>query len=681
MESSSNDILKQVATLDDADVWKQQLITCLDGGITASVATANRGPDVTSCDADSKIDPNEDNHSESTSKEGLLSTMNQIGNALHDLECYMRCHHCASLFHAPVVVDPCHHIFCSYCIRNKFHYDRNISTVRKASCPLCKCLVDASGFCYDRCLRPHRQLDLFVHTFREIRQPLLKALKEEHQRILDSTDSEPKRVSNVKLPSVLLAVQNAICYLEQITKRSKSDTAPQLGPLNVPQIVHPILLHAGNIPYPMLPHAVSKPRDRLPSAFYNGKTKKQLVELCADVGISTYGISNDEAALKKRHFDFISFYNAECDSLLPRSKTELIKIFEQQQSNVMSSQSRKTAPSTNGKGSSELQRNLSKFSGCTDYAVCMNALKLQRKRLGESPYPTKFWSSVTTGYRQFDLEMAENFQKLIAQYYSRFPDQLQKQTERIQRFRDSRPLVDSKQHGPSNVGTPVDHSSAATTQEQETLQPTSADTKVASILPNLPGDGTNGDISTSSAFNHSAIPRRTSIVSESIRQRNAIKSILYRGVNPTNGNDPHTSTVRSHFTVCQANAEHINDASDLRQKTSLTVNMNHRGTPVTICSSKNEQIGDSNKRRSLANGANISKKAKDSLTTQTRSSQRTVVVDTSSLIGPWICTYCTYCNTKDRSTRARCEMCSNVRVPPKHQRSSSSTGTVIEIDC
>jgi Zinc finger, C3HC4 type (RING finger) len=678
MESSSdtNNILKQVAALDDADVWKQQLYTCLEESTNATAPSGKRDVDGTSCAADSKFARNEEIQSESSSREGLLSTLNQIGNALHDLECYLRCNHCASLFHAPVVVDPCHHIFCSYCIRNKFHYDRNVSTIRKASCPLCKCIVDASGYCYDRCLRPHRFLDLFVHTFREIRQPLLNGLKEEQQRIFLSPESEAMRLSKVNLPSVLFAVQNAICFLEQITKRSKSDTAKQVGAMSVPQIVQPILLHAGSIPYPKLPQALSTPRARLSSVFYNGKSKKQLVELCIEVGLSTHGISNDEAALKKRHFDFIAFYNAECDSLFPRSKMELIRVFEQQQWNALLSQPKKVSMSISGKGSSELQRNSNRCSGSPDYAACLNALKLQRKRLGESPYPTKYWSTVTTGYRQFDLEIEVNFQKLIAQYYARFPEQLQKQTERIQRYRESRKPTESKQDGTFS-GCKVENSSVATVQT--TLQPSSAGTKVPTTLPHLLGDSPTGEIKSNSAFKHSVTPKSHPIGSDRTSQHYAIKSILYRGVHLTNDNGQHASAVQSQCN--QVYAEHIDDETNLQLHHTINIDHPH----VTICTNKSEKKKDVGRRPSLTNDTNDSRTTKDSLNVcrskRTRAAQKPVVVDTSSLIGPWICTYCTYFNTKDRSTRARCEMCSSVRVPPKHRRSSSSTGNIVKIDC
>lgn len=55
---------------------------------------------------------------------------------------------------------------------------------------------------------------------------------------------------------------------------------------------------------------------------YHGMKRKNLVELCRKEGLSTKGNDDD---LKKRHSDFITLYNSECDAEHPRSVDQLIQ--------------------------------------------------------------------------------------------------------------------------------------------------------------------------------------------------------------------------------------------------------------------------------------------------------------------------------------------------------------------
>jgi hypothetical protein len=73
------------------------------------------------------------------------------------------------------------------------------------------------------------------------------------------------------------------------------------------------------IPASMLPHGQHQPK-RKTTVNYHSLKKKQLVELCQKEGLSTHG---GETELKKRHSDFITLYNSECDSAHPRSVKEL----------------------------------------------------------------------------------------------------------------------------------------------------------------------------------------------------------------------------------------------------------------------------------------------------------------------------------------------------------------------
>jgi len=55
---------------------------------------------------------------------------------------------------------------------------------------------------------------------------------------------------------------------------------------------------------------------------YHGLKRKKLVELCNREGLPSHGTDEE---LKRRHSDYITLYNSECDSDHPRSAAELLK--------------------------------------------------------------------------------------------------------------------------------------------------------------------------------------------------------------------------------------------------------------------------------------------------------------------------------------------------------------------
>ena len=61
---------------------------------------------------------------------------------------------------------------------------------------------------------------------------------------------------------------------------------------------------------------------------YHGLKKKQLQEKCRQCGLSTRG---DDKQLKARHQEFVTLYNAECDSFHPRSKEQLIQLVQERE--------------------------------------------------------------------------------------------------------------------------------------------------------------------------------------------------------------------------------------------------------------------------------------------------------------------------------------------------------------
>jgi hypothetical protein len=63
-------------------------------------------------------------------------------------------------------------------------------------------------------------------------------------------------------------------------------------------------------------------RKKKPATYYNQLSLQKLREKCKQEGLSTLG---NEKTLKARHQEYITLYNSECDSLTPRSPSELVR--------------------------------------------------------------------------------------------------------------------------------------------------------------------------------------------------------------------------------------------------------------------------------------------------------------------------------------------------------------------
>lgn len=72
---------------------------------------------------------------------------------------------------------------------------------------------------------------------------------------------------------------------------------------------------------------LSLQRKTIPS--YHGMKRKKLTELCVKEGLPCNG-SDEE--MKKRHSDYITLYNSECDAAYPRSVGELVKEIKSRES-------------------------------------------------------------------------------------------------------------------------------------------------------------------------------------------------------------------------------------------------------------------------------------------------------------------------------------------------------------
>lgn len=215
---------------------------------------------------------------------------------LRDLELELRCPICKEFMTNPVSLLPCHHTFCSACIR-RFHAAKLMSIKRRATCAACNVLNDTQN---DRCYLPNRSVERLVHQFRNrVRGPLLNVLQKSDGGDTKADSTEPAQESTDAAETQTTAPRSS--------RRNKSLTAEASSVSQRSTTTSP---------------SNSRPKKRT-KPHYTSKSKAQLRQLCRDDGLSDSGT---EAELKARHAEFLVLYNSECDSAQPRSAATLAQM-------------------------------------------------------------------------------------------------------------------------------------------------------------------------------------------------------------------------------------------------------------------------------------------------------------------------------------------------------------------
>ena len=829
--SSSNnrsEISKQVAALDDADVWIQQLVVTTS---PVGATTKNTEDDIGNDDGDDGNDKSTSS-SEITQYYQYISIMNQIGKALYELEYhYCTCYCCHAMYHVPVEIQLCHHIFCSYCIRTKFYSTTQHSITHhqrhNQSCPICNCSSSSNHPSHSTSttsahlpsqqrqgssslsssllsLIPNHRLDTFVHVFRLIRQPLLQTLKLQQQILLQQLrpHQEESRHATLKsstssmnstngefqhLPKLLHSIQRTIRYLQRITNNHNSQEQTQresrsLDATNVPitdtqqieleiqRYVSKILKYSNDgtsdteIPYPTIPKTIvmedQQHRPTLTKVIINNKTtKKQLIELlCQKCGFNSNSINMITAnysryyknqnnnsntngdveimnVLRKMYTDYIRLYNSENDTLRPRSPSKLLSIIVSEQMNIfnekcsVSPQQPLQLPSTITSSATSDTTVSNGNHGPIDYDQCIKIIKQQRKMLGEASSLSssnndgttkpKFWTTVTTGHAAFDTELATNFQQLIHNYYERYPLQKETRDQLVQQYFSKMKPQEEQADDDDNDDTEIEPSPTSPSSLSDEAMKLNTKTP-----PSLTLSAFSMTTPTSKMKGRYDITRNDDIRRSSIAAQNntnyplPIKSLLAR---PTKADTLHDDTfdsdnpatsysVKRPLPLSGASLPVVTSNVTQKKKPKLIpqYDMNQNNDSITKSIPPLPPTVISGTRSAHASTTSRTKTTKMSTgrhTSMTDSSSSSCV-DSNSLIGPWICAYCTYYNTKDRSTRARCEICTNIRgsgknssstmihnntkahkrtvtAPPPSSSSQSSSGStsVIEIDC
>ena len=354
----------------------------------------------------------------SSSAAGNSSSSDAVAlhRGLHELEDELRCPICNDFLKVPVSVVNCHHTFCNSCVKAKLR--QNLSSLaRAATCPQCnEGPLDTRGGEFARCLVPNHTVEAVVQHFQAIRQPLLTTLRQQQQQagaVIVSNgataapnddacckkerggEEEEKSSANSKPRRSTRRTTRASSKDESPSEKEEEGDEESLE--EAQDIKHPAIENKNDNNKNDAQQA--PPRKKKPRTLYqNFKSKKSLVELCRQEGLSTEG---EKEELKTRHAAYIDKYNAECDSRHPRPVAALRRELERDERDKRAARQQP-----------QIQHG----------ASCFEKICAQRELLGKDPHTV--WTTVPlSGDEAFDQEMLASFDNLIQTHRKRFPEQ------------------------------------------------------------------------------------------------------------------------------------------------------------------------------------------------------------------------------------------------------------------
>jgi E3 ubiquitin-protein ligase RAD18 len=251
-----------------------------------------------------------------------FSSKNSLHSALHDFESSLRCPICHGIFVIPVNLLPCQHTFCSECIRRflKASSKGMNGTKQSPICPFCRNDLCVSGN-ESRYLVPNRPAEEMVQQYKVIRSNLKHTLG---QHLATNESHNASQVTSLVWDLIrsrstrsLTALQSALprCLDDDNSTRQVGDRKRRRATQTAATHVEPVLDDEVQV-------VVRPKRTKRPATYYNQLSLQKLREKCKQEGLSTLG---NEKTLKARHQEYITLYNSECDSLTPRSPSELVR--------------------------------------------------------------------------------------------------------------------------------------------------------------------------------------------------------------------------------------------------------------------------------------------------------------------------------------------------------------------
>ena len=375
-----------------------------------------------------------------------------------------------------------------------------------------------------------------------------------------------------------------------------------------------------------LPSLQQERRHPRATPHYHLLNRKKLQNLCIAEGLLSYGNEND---LKIRHQEFITLWNAECDSVNPRSKAELLAEF---------------AKRNHAKTGEHIQ---SLHKGILMQDRCLRRIKESRKVLGNLDKDNNTGDSsskvkVSSGDVKFDNTFNKGFKDLIKNAHERG----------IVRKMGKLRTLDEIEAG-------------SLKRNPATVLANKGDTETS--MPLIPGILSNSSISV--GMQPSAIVKPQSNLTCDNEKNSVILNTAKKG--------PYSEIV------------HINSPStNVAHCSSLTANLS---TPVTQQIPPRMTNPYANSKLSPHCQTSLVKNPYKSIRVEYSPSSHSsstspvativntrISLDTSkditpidsSLIGKWKCERCTYLNLNRLWSSAKCEMC-NTRRPSSRSGSAS----------
>ncbi|KAK4240381.1 hypothetical protein C8A03DRAFT_42098 [Achaetomium macrosporum] len=281
---------------------------------------------------------------------------------LMQVEQAFRCHVCKDFYSSPMITS-CNHTFCSICIRRCLSVD--------GKCPLCRASDQESKLRGNWALR--EAVDAFVQSRDVVLQfaktPIENATPRSPKRKATDLDEEReeqpenKRLRMTTRSSKAKAVEaTAAIMREEVDVAESEETADYEPELDDGLVACPICwsrmkpwqvdrhldtscpgspqpqnassstaktrggssFGAARTPF-QNPPTPTKPPERLPALAYSMLKDTALRKKMAELGLSTSG---SRQMLEKRHQEWVTIWNANCDSARPKKRSELLHDLE-----------------------------------------------------------------------------------------------------------------------------------------------------------------------------------------------------------------------------------------------------------------------------------------------------------------------------------------------------------------
>ncbi|KAK9423797.1 putative Postreplication repair E3 ubiquitin-protein ligase RAD18 [Seiridium unicorne] len=272
------------------------------------------------------------------------------------VESALRCQVCKDFYKTPMLTS-CNHTFCSLCIRRALSND--------GKCPLCRANEQEIR------LRSNWSMEEVVGAFMKTRQTVLELAQKPQTSLVQTVTSPKRRLEDITAEelrepkrlrsSARLSASRGALATAEMARQEVDVFTPQEEETNFDDglVACPICLtrmketqvdrHLDNAcpgsPQPesrrkpnsrdqsilmngyqsVVMHsskAIMKRPDRLPTVNYSMLKDAQLRKKLAELGISTLG---DRKMLERRHREWMTIWNANCDALHPRKKADLLQ--------------------------------------------------------------------------------------------------------------------------------------------------------------------------------------------------------------------------------------------------------------------------------------------------------------------------------------------------------------------